>query len=150
MRINVGNLEGARDSYRRASEYSGARFNLALLDHNAGEHERALETVDSALRDEPNRAYRVLRGNILDKLGRPEQARAEWQDAIAGHLDWQGFDDFQIGWMNTAAKLLGRDELIAAIVAERKARTTREAEATRQGELPELVSRPMEDVIGEV
>ncbi len=147
---NLGNLEGARDSYQRASEYSGARFNLALLDHNAGEHERALEALDSALRDEPNRAYRVLRGSILDKLGRPEQARAEWQDAIAGHLDWHHFDDFQLSWMSTAAKLLGRDELIVAIDAERKARTAREAEATRQGELPALVSRPAEDVVGEV
>lgn len=147
---NLGNLEGARDSYRRASEYSGARFNLALLDHNAGAHERALEALDSALRDEPNRAYRVLRGNILDKLGRPEQARAEWQDAVAGHLDWRHFDDFQLDWMNAAAKLLGRDELIAAIDTERKARSTREAAATRQGELPALVSRPVEDAIGEV
>lgn len=44
--------------------------------------------------------------------------------------------------MNTAAKLLGRDELIAAIDAERKARTTLESEATQQGVLPELASRP--------
>ena len=70
--------------------------------------------------------------------------------AIAGHLDWHGFDDFQLGWMNAAAKLLGRDELIAAIDAERTARSARESEATRQGELPELVSRPMEDMVGEV
>ena len=147
---NLGNLEGARDSYRRASEYSGARFNLALLDYESGAYDKALESVDSALRGEPNRAYRVLRGNILEKLGRPEQARAEWQDAIAGHLDLHRFDDFQMGWMNTAAKLLGRDEVIATINAERTARATREAEATRQGELPELVSRPVEDAIGEV
>ena len=147
---NLGNLEGARDSYRRASEYSGARFNLALLDHNAGEHERALEALDSALRDEPNRAYRVLRGNILDKLGRPEQARAEWQDAIAGHLDWHRLDSFQLDWLEGAAKKLGQDAVLAEIDAERKTRTTREAEATRQGELPEFVSRPMEDVVGEV
>ena len=147
---NLGNLEGARDSYRRAAEYSGARFNLALLDYESGAYDKALESVDSALRGEPNRAYRVLRGNILEKLGRPEQARAEWQDAIAGHLDLHRFDDFQMGWMNTAAKLLGRDEVIATINAERTARATREAEATRQGELPELVSRPVEDAIGEV
>ena len=42
------------------------------------------------------------------------------------------------------------DAVLAEIDAERKARTTREAEATRQGELPELVSRSVEDVVGEV
>jgi len=46
----------------------------------------------------------VLRGDILARLGRKDEARVEWQDAIAGKSDWSQFSDFDLGWLDRAAQ----------------------------------------------
>lgn len=70
-RDRLGDKQGARDSYERSGEWSAPKFNLALLHYDAQCYDQALASVDRAIELEPDeRAARVLRGNILDRLDR--------------------------------------------------------------------------------
>lgn len=147
-REKIGDREGARTSYRLASDWAGARFNLALLDWRAGNHEQALKVVDSALEGEPKRAYRVLRGDILAKLGRGDEARAQWQDAISGKPDWSAFNDFDLGWLDRAAQALADKPVLERIRKARQQAAQQTIQVTRQGDLPEFVGRATDDPAG--
>lgn len=144
-REQVGNRAGAKESYVLASEWPVARFNLALMHFRDGQYDAALTAVDSALRDEPKRAYRVLRGDILDKLGRNDHARVEWQDAIAGQPDWASLQDFDLDWLERASNVLKQETVRDRIRAERQKLAQRLTVGSRQGELPELVSHAVRD-----
>jgi len=147
-REKIGDRDGARASYRMAADWAGARFNLALMDWRAGKYDEALKEVDSALDDEPKRAYRVLRGDILARLGRKDEARVEWQDAIAGKPDWSQFSDFDLGWLDRAAHALDEHAVLKHIRKAREDAARVPTRVTRQGELPEFVSRALEDPAG--
>ena len=140
-RERIGDHQGARESYEQASGWTLARFNLALLHYDANAYEQALTCIDSALEDEPNRAYKVLRGNILDKLGRKADARLEWQDAIAGQPNWGALKEFELNWMERAARILEQNAIRDRIQSERK-RCANATAPPRQGELPEYLANP--------
>jgi molecular chaperone DnaK len=135
-RERVGNKDGARDSYERAGEWSTACFNLALLHYKAGRYEPALEKVDKAIELERDRAYRVLRGDILNKAGKPDAARIEWQDAIDGQLDLEILGDFTLSWMESAASRLGNSAMLKRIQERRRRFFVSQPTASQQGELP--------------
>lgn len=138
-REQVGNREGARESYEAAAAWPVARFNLALLHYHAARYAEALTAVDSAMEDDPNRISHVLRGDILHKLGEKDRARAEWQDAIAGQIVWEGVNDCELIWLERAARALEHTAIRDRIAAERKRFATQSVLVQRQGELPEYV-----------
>jgi tetratricopeptide (TPR) repeat protein len=144
-REKIGNKEGARDSYERAGEWSTSQFNLALLHYRAGNYNDAMPKIEAAIQLENDRAYRVLRGDIYDKLGKRDQARAQWQDAIDGQLDLASMDDFQLGWLDAAARRLDNASLLKRIQEHRRKIPVGFTAASQQGELPmrhgESVSR---------
>jgi molecular chaperone DnaK len=150
FREKIGNRDGAVKSYEQASDWPGARFNLALLHYNAGNYNQALVAVDSAIEDEPSRAYRCLRGDILSKLGRTEQARAEWQDAVAGQPDFGAMRDFDLGWLERASSQLDLAAIRDRIRSERRRLSQKSVQTSRQGELPEFVSQAHADPAGMV
>lgn len=135
-RERVGNKDGARDSYERAGEWSTSQFNLALLHHKAGRQDEALQKVDCAIDLNHERAYHVLRGDILDKMGKREEARAEWQDALDGQFDLKSMSDFALGWLEGAARKLDNAALLKRIQAQRHTISLAPAAASQQGELP--------------
>ena len=138
-RERVGDREGAMDSYRQAGEWSTTRFNSGLLLYRNDEFEQALADVDLALSNDPRRAYHALRGDILDKMGKRDGARLEWQDAIAGAPNLSKMDDFELGWIESAARKLQDEALVDRIKQERKRFADRSQLVARQGELPERV-----------
>ncbi|HET8941533.1 MAG TPA: Hsp70 family protein [Rudaea sp.] len=138
-RERIGDRDGAMDSYREAGEWSATHFNAGLLLYNHDEFERALADVDYALEHEPRRAYRVLRGDILDKMGKKDEARLEWQDALAGTMQLQQMDDFELGWLESAARKLDDGALRERIKRVRKQQAEHTVLVLRQGELPEVV-----------
>jgi len=138
-RERTGDREGAMDSYKQAGEWSTSRFNSGLLSYRNDEFAQALADVDSALSLESSRAYHALRGDILDKMGRKDEARLEWHDAIAGTPNWTRLDDFDLGWMESAARKLKDEVLTDRIKQERKRFANRIHSGTREGELPEVV-----------
>lgn len=93
--------------------------------------------MDRAIELDPEeRANRVLRGNILDRLGRKDEARAEWQDAVDGKLDLEAMDDFTLSWPETAAWWLDSDALRQCIQQRRHRLGEKKVLVQRQGELP--------------
>lgn len=146
-RKNLGDLDGALDAYKQAAEdWTGARFNLALLHYNAGRHVEALKAVDSALEDDPTRAYRVLRGDILDKLGRNDEARKEWQDAIHGNIDFGALEEFDLGWLDSCAQRLSQTSVQEKIREARERKAQHTLRVSRQGELPVYAGQPLRDM----
>ena len=138
-RDRIGDKEGARDSYERAGEWSTPKFNLALLHYHAQRDAEALASIDQAIELEPDeRASHVLRGNILDRIGRNDEARAEWRDAIDGKLDLRDMGDFTLSWLETAARKLSDERIRARIQKQRHKFDERELPVKRQGELPAL------------
>jgi molecular chaperone DnaK (HSP70) len=136
-RDRIGDKDGARDSYERAGEWSAPKFNLALLYYRAQDDAQALASIDQAIELEPDeRASRVLRGNILDRLGRKDEARAEWRDAIDGKLDLADLGDFTLSWLETAARKLSDERIRVRIQKRRHKFGEREVRVKRQGELP--------------
>jgi tetratricopeptide (TPR) repeat protein len=135
-RERMGNQAGAVESYQRAADCPSARFNLALLHHNAGRNDEALHWVDLALSGEPKRGYHALRGDILDRLGQREEARREWQDAIDGQPQLHELDDWSLGWMERAAAQIDNTAMRDKLRRHRAASREQDIEAPRQGELP--------------
>jgi tetratricopeptide (TPR) repeat protein len=139
-REKVGDRDGARESYEQAGECAFTQFNLALLLHRNGEDRDALAAVGRAIELESARAYHALRGDILAEMGKPEGARLEWQDAVAGNPDWERCDDCELGWMQRAATGLRDDTLANRIRDQRRKRFGPElVRCPREGELPERV-----------
>lgn len=150
-REKIGDTDGAQASYERAaSDWTAPRFNLARLHFHAGRHAEALHTVDAAIAEHDKRAYHCLRGDILAALGRQNEARLVWEDAIGGHVDFATLDDFELGWVESAASKLKRDETLDRIRSERQARAQQVKRVTRQGELPVFVGQALRDPAEEV
>ena len=123
--------------YERAGEWSITQFNLALLHHKAGRFDEAMQKIECAIGLEADRAYRVLRGDILDKAGQRDAARIEWQDAIDGQPDLVTMDDFTLGWMENAARKLDNAAMLKRIQEHRRKINVGLPAASQQGELPE-------------
>ncbi len=138
-RERIGDRDGAMASYKQAGECSTTRFNSGLLLYKNEDFEQALLHVDSAIKLEQSRAYHALRGDILCRMGKTEQSRLEWQDAIAGAPNWASLDNFELGWMESAARQLGASTLLERIKQERKRFANPATVGARQGELPEVV-----------
>lgn len=136
LRERLGDFAGAEANYRQASGFFAARFNLAFLQYQRGEHANALETIRALLADDEDRPSRVLMGNILAKLGRHDDARLAWQDALEGKIELARFDGFELSWMKTAAGRLSDEQRAAAIAHELASRERAVAIGERYGVLP--------------
>ncbi|HET8898290.1 MAG TPA: Hsp70 family protein, partial [Rhodanobacteraceae bacterium] len=133
----MGNDDGAQESYERiADSWPAARFNLALLHYRQRRLDLALEWIDKALDYKASRPYHVLRGDILNRLGRRDEARQEWQDATDGQIDLAGTDPWALGWIASAASALENPALEERIRLHQRQRADGAANAPRQGELP--------------
>lgn len=146
-RQNLGDKDGAMDAYKEAAEqWTGARFNLALMHFRAGRYDEALKHVDFALEDESSRAYHVLRGDVLDKLGRTDEARKEWQDALDGNINFNALDNFDLGWLDSGASRVGNTAVKEKIRKARAHKSEQQTRFSRQGELPVYAGQSLRDM----
>lgn len=135
----IGDRDGAVHSYQQAGEWPASKFNLSLLHYNGHSYQQALADLDVALDLEPRRAYHALRGDILDKMGKSKQARLEWEDTVAGTSDWSQMDEFELGWVERAARRLQDDALAERIKQARKRFADSTGPGASQGLLPALI-----------
>lgn len=136
-RQKLGDIDGAAVSYLEAGEFGPARFNLALMHLRQGQYEQALEAVHEAIAVENDRATQALRGDILHKLGRVEDARLAWQDAVAGKLNLKPGDSWELTWLKSAARSLDDKRLGNRIEKALQKLGAPATTAERQGVLPE-------------
>lgn len=146
-RKNLGDLDGALDAYRQAAvSFPAAHFNLALLHYNAARYSEALREVDAVLEAESSCAYHVLRGDILDKIGRSDEAMHEWQTAIGGDSDLNAMSEFELGWLSSCARMLSQPAVLDKIQKARDHKAKAVVSVSRQGELPVYAGRPLRDL----
>jgi molecular chaperone DnaK (HSP70) len=136
-RENVGDKEGAEQSYRAAGECDSALFNMALMQTRENRHDEALASIEQCIEITPSREHTVLKAQILEKLGKPQDARLLYVDAVDGVIDPQDCEDWQLYWLLKAARVTGRNELVSAIETEQKQRSVRTKQVGRQGALPD-------------
>jgi len=68
-----------REALRRNPNMADAHLGIAKIDLHRGDHELALQEIDAALRLSPGRQNLLyVRGQILSKLGRKNEAQAEF------------------------------------------------------------------------
>jgi tetratricopeptide (TPR) repeat protein len=115
----VGDSAGAEHSYERSGN-SAAFFNMALMQSKQRRYDDALANVDKALEITHARAYQVLKADIVEQLGRPQEARLLYQDALNGQLQLEGKDGWELHWLAKAARKLDAGEHRQAIEAQQK------------------------------
>ena len=115
----VGDSAGAEHSYERSGN-SVACFNLALMQSKQRRYDDALISVDKALEITHARPYQVLKADIVEQLGRPQEARLLYQDALNGQLQLEGKDGWELHWLAKAARKLDAGEHRQAIEAQQK------------------------------
>ena len=114
-------LDAQADHYRESARlggYSAPLFNLALAYHQEGQRlGDALKIVDEAIEMKADPAYLILRSQILKDLGQRDEAQVALGKAIARaeDLDLSEERDFQLGWVRTGAKALGRNDMVMEI-----------------------------------
>jgi len=134
------NVSGAIRLYSQAAALPHAGgaplFNMALALRAQGKWSEALEAVDRALAREPNPSYRVLRLQLLEKLERAPKVADQARNLIGDFEPVSQLNDFELGWLATAARMAGDDELIRQIKRARSNRTG--SDSPQAGILPTL------------
>ena len=100
------------DSNRAEPLWGGALFNLALSYRRRGLHAQALGTLDQALhRASDPGPFLGLKAITLESLGRPEESHAAAVESVRAFGPSVTLDDWSLGWMLTAAKMSGNDDV---------------------------------------
>jgi molecular chaperone DnaK (HSP70) len=106
--------------------WGGPIFNLALSYRRRGRHAEALETIERAIRkSEDPGPYLGLKALSLDSLGRTEESRAVAAQAVRAFAPPAAIDDWDLGWLLTAAQIAGNDEVRKRADEEQKKRHRR-------------------------
>ena len=119
MNDTEAQLEYYKEAVRKGDLSSGFNLALALRDSNTVE---ALGIIDQVLQSQESGPRFSLRGQILVKLARSEDAAESWRVAVARMPNLPKLTDFELTWLRTAAEGLGDADLIKAIDAERQSR----------------------------
>ena len=135
-REQVGDLQTAEQCYRQ-SDSLASRFNLALLQFSQGRFDEALTELDHLMAKNSNRVYSVLKAQAIERLGRPQEARLLYQDALHGNIDLPERQEWELHWLAKAARQLQSTEQQRVIEAEMKAQQQRRVVLQREGVLPD-------------
>ena len=102
-------------------------FNLALARQRERRYAEALDLVEEALGIGQTIAARVLRADLLTRLGRADEATNEYRDALEASSDLTQVRDYDLNWLPTAAQALD-DEEASTVLREERERRKRRAE----------------------
>lgn len=140
-----GDHQKAEKLYReaaKASSWSGPWFNLALSQTRRKLVLDALESVNEAIRGEDDPAYLVLRAQIQNSLGNLDASNQDLKDALDGFGPIETMDDWQLGWLTTAAEMAGDTGVQKKAQAEQHRRSKGEQAANAWddggGKLPDM------------
>ena len=111
------------ESDRAEPRWGVPLFNLALSFRRRGMHAEALETLEGAIRkvEDPG-PYLGLKTLSLESLGRTEESRAVAAQAVRAFAPPAAIDDWDLGWLLTAAQIAGNDAVRKRAEEEQKKR----------------------------
>jgi molecular chaperone DnaK (HSP70) len=130
---SLGDYKRAEQVYRQASEWSTARFNLALFLHRRGRNQEALEQIDRVLAETDTAAYMVLKADIIAALGNAEGSRLYYQDAVSRIDNPREQSRWALGWLARGARVLGKAELVQRFNAARDSQLEAEEDSMLNG-----------------
>ena len=97
---------------KTTSTWGGPLFNLALSFRKRGMHDKALETIDMAIKKIGHKGpYLTLKAMCLASLEIEDERQKTLSDAMHAFDPPGILDDWELGWYTTAADLLGDDEI---------------------------------------
>lgn len=111
-----------REAFRAAPYWAGPLFNLALSQFHHGQLDAAEATIREALAVEQDPPYLVLHAMILEKRGQSEQAKTLLTDALKRFGPINALEDWELGWLRTAAQMLPDPARLEAATAEQERR----------------------------
>lgn len=135
-RERVGDSNTAEQCYRQADSLA-SQFNLALLHFNQERFDETLAGLDRLMTMDKKRAYSVLKAQAIEGLGRPQEARLHYQDALNGNIDLPECEEWELYWLARAARQMQSTEHQRVIEAEMKAQQQRRVTFQREGYLPD-------------
>ncbi len=104
-------------------EWGGPKFNLSLYYQKKNQHKKALESIEEALRIEPDSApYLVKKGLCLKSLGKTDEAILAYEEATYMFESIEDLNEWELGWYETCAEQLNRKDLLKKTGEERKKR----------------------------
>lgn len=140
----MGDVEKAEKYFRecaRQSHWGGALFNLSLSQRRRGHFQEALQSIKEALRLENEPVYHIQKALVLDSLRQREPSRECLRRGFALFDPVPLLNDWQLGWYEVAAKLLGEEEALKEAQAEKRKRAQRHTgEEAEEGFLPDAVN----------
>lgn len=115
MRDEEAHLAYLRAAIERGSARA-AGFNLALALKRYRRFPEALEAIEENIAVEDDGPARTLRADILQALGRQDEAENEYARALEMTDDARAArSEFELGWLRSAAQALGRREVAREI-----------------------------------
>ncbi len=141
----MGILSGRRKDYQgqqkyyreaaRVTSWSGPLFNLALAQREHKDYEEALDSIDRALMLDHKMPALVLKAQIVMELGDKKLAQELLVQAMDLVYSIEGLNDWELGWYQTGASMLGKKELVDATRIEQSSRK-KSIPAEQEGLLP--------------
>ena len=132
---NLGDAVRAEEVYRQASEWSVARFNLALFLHRHKRHKEALSEIERVLEHGGDPPSHVLKGDILSALDRTGAARLHYQEGLARAPEPEAQSHWALGWLIRGARQLGQQQLAERFDAAKRSLVKAEEDTNLQGAL---------------
>jgi tetratricopeptide (TPR) repeat protein len=120
----------------RLTRWSGSLFNLALSLRSRQKLEEADATLDEAIDMEADAPYFVLRALIADKRGDDKRRDKALSEAMDQFDPIPMLNDWSLGWMEAAARMMNDKERIAQVAKARKKRPTPVVSPESVGQLP--------------
>lgn len=141
-----GDLERARMAYSEAAEvdpsWSGAMFNLALLELRNGSPAEALQAVQVAIAREENGPNFVLAAEICQALRFEAESHSALSKAFDSFTDISSMGDWELAWYRHAAQMSQDPALVDRCDEERRRRRRPQTVLETAGELPVIRRSP--------
>lgn len=136
-----------REAFQAAPHSATPLFNLSLSQMHRGLLDAAEVTICEAIAVEQDPPYSVLHAVVLDKRGQGEQAKSLAADALKRFDQVSRLNDWELGWMCTAARMVPDPKRLEAATAEQKRRKrARQTVSDEPGGLPPEINPALRKV----
>lgn len=138
----LGDYENEEKYYREATRAGGGHaslFNLALSFYNRRKYEDAERIIKERIAMEPDGPTLTLAARIADSRGKTGMRDALLNEAMSAFKPIHSMDEWELGWMYTAAQMNSNKKKMDAVQEELRRRKLKKSESEKGGIPPEVV-----------
>lgn len=139
----AGDTDGEIRIYKEITSispsWSTPHFNKALALDRKGLHGEALDSIDCAIRLNPDSApYKIQRASIMKKMGDPVGYEISLSEGLSGFDNPDKLGEWELGWYIAGLKMADAKEKLKTAETARKNRRNVVMEPVEGGVLPEM------------